>query len=138
MEENLNKLKLNEDDGVNCSIHLLVVSCFNAFITLFNSDKIVVPLGENINTGEDSELIRIYSNLKKKKINHFESIKNDYRLINFFCLYKLAELNFDEACSKKSENSETEDDLFGHFSSSLNSLKTSFKAYSDECFESAV
>ena len=75
--------------------------------------------------------------LESHKVAFYDSIRDDYRLKNFYCLYSLAECVYDDFLKANSANTADSDaDIRGqyrHLQTSLNSLKRNFKI--DEYFQ---
>ncbi len=105
---------------------LLIMRCSFAFASIFNNKK---------------------NNLIQQQ-EFYDSVKDDYRLKNFYCLYSLVELIYDDFLKSSSNkainnesninNKEISQELSNninslHLISSLNSLKKLFKI--DEYFE---
>lgn len=150
MEEDLNRFKndkllLNETENSGQLMYLLILISFNAFIALFNSDKYNKSSPGIVKDQLDSELIKKQLEYKDKKLSYLDSIRNDYRLKNFFCLYKFAELNYDESgLGRENEDEKMETNLsltsdtirvLDHLKYSLDSLKSLFKMYIDDYFD---
>jgi hypothetical protein len=128
------------EEKSNRFMYLLVMRYSHAFMSLFN----------DINSSTKKE----QDEFGKQKLKLFESIEDDYRLKNFFCLFKLADSNYEdyiELLKLKSENKEgacglgdldtldtTKTGLFNHLFTSLNTQKNLFKSYIENYFESSI
>lgn len=136
----LAKDKNEIEEKSNRFMYLLIMRYSHAFMSLFN----------NVNLSNKKE----ENEFAKQKLKLFESIKDDYRLKNFFCLFKLADSNYEdyiELLKLKSETKEgacgvgdldapdtTKTGLFNHLFTSLNTQKNLFKSYIENYFESSI
>lgn len=136
-QENLLKLNAPEDDVSISFMNLMIVNCFRTLLTLFESEQRIKndmesSDGDGSRAGGASrgQLSTAELEFRRQRDAFLDSIKNDYRLINFSCLYKLAELTLDH----HHQNS----NLYTHFSHSLSSIRALLKTFIDEYFESAI
>ena len=111
----------------NQFIFSLIIRCCNSLVTLFEWVS-----GKN---GQVDPL----------RMKFFETFRDDYRLKNFYCLFQLAELNYDELLAKAKHLNDAEKNNLNsssmsepshtyHLLPSLNSLRSLFKNHVDDYF----
>jgi len=85
----------NLNEKTSQFIFLLIVRCAHALSSFFNTNK-------------------LSQGIDQSKLKFYQSIQADYRLKNFFCLYMLTDLIYEELASKSKNN---------HLFTSINSLR---------------
>lgn len=165
IESNLLNRTFQNNEITNRFIYLLIIKSCNVFLALFNNNektngKFIDSLSKSslniTNKGNEemngaiatacisttSATSEINLKLKQQKLKFLKSIKDDYRLKNFFCLYSLAESNFDDFLASikmngsfSSSNEFNKSNSFDHLNTCLSSFKNSFKFYIDELIQ---
>ena len=104
------------NERTNRYMFLLIMRCCNALVSVFNN--------------------QFDKQIDDKKLKFYESIKEDYRLKNFYCLYSLADSNYEDYLSKNMSKSQLSSGStsMNHLYSSFNSLRDLFKSYMDDYF----
>lgn len=123
IEESLLKPKVNEDEGANSFMNLLLVNCLGALLSLYSAEMPSIPSPGS--DKDNSPLARQIREFWQQKTVYLKSLKRDYRLISLFSLYKQAEINIEHSAQP----------LLHQFADSLASLRLSLKAFIDDCLE---
>lgn len=124
LKTSLSSTNCDLNEKTNRYLFILIMRCCNALISVFNRT--------HHSCSSSSE-----TSLDEKKAKFYESIRDDYRLKNFYCLYTLVDLNYDEFLSKSKSLAQlkTSKHELNHMYSSLNSLRNLFKTYMDDYFD---
>lgn len=102
----------NLNDKTSQFFFLLIMRCAYALNSIFKNSSVLTQMDQ-------------------AKFKFYDSMRNDYRLKNFYCLYMLADVIYEEF---QKESAEVDRTLMStHLFSSLSSLRTMFKV--DEYFE---
>ena len=115
----------------NRFMFLLIMRCCNSLVNLFDKK-------ESATLEKSKEENRQF---EEQKIRFYKSIKDDYRLKNFYCLFSLADKSYEHFILKNFSQT-TIDDKSSKASTatssllkSLNSLRSLFKVYLDDYFD---